>query len=419
MTRPVTLVAYRAFSDVLGKGAFLVVTIAAARWLSGEAFGLFSLGSTIGWLATVAADFGIQLHLARSVAQHRDAAGPLLRDWLRVRLFTTVAALAAVWACLAATGLGGADTAALVLLSGVYAVHGLVEFLNYFYRGLSRSDLESTLTLGQRGATMVIAVFALWWRPSLVVLSLALLVPAAVTFACSAWLALRLARQTVNEPARPPLPMSTMALEFRQDVMPIGMGIVLSALYFRIDVLLIDWWVGATAVGLYSAVFRLVEALRLFPAAALAVALPALCRATSTRPLLSVAAAVGGFAVVATALLWVSAGWFVPLLYGTAYRDAVPAFQILVLAFPLMSLNYALTHQLIGWSGHRGYALTCLAALVCNVSLNARLIPAWSIVGAAWSTLITEAVVTLGCLTALWAIGAGTARAPRAMTVAS
>ena len=62
-----------------------------------------------------------------------------------------------------------------------------------------------------------------------------------------------------------------------------------------------------------------------------------------------------------------------------------------------MSLNYALTHQLIGWNGHRAYAVLCLGALVFNVALNARLIPALSLNGAAWSTLATEALLTAGC----------------------
>jgi O-antigen/teichoic acid export membrane protein len=94
----------------------------------------------------------------------------------------------------------------------------------------------------------------------------------------------------------------------------------------------------------------------------------------------------------------------------------VPAFRILLLSFPLMSLNYALTHQLIGWSGHRAYAAICAAALVFNVVLNVRLIPALSIVGAAWSTLLTEMVLTAGCLTVLWAGGLRTAGSPLAAT---
>jgi O-antigen/teichoic acid export membrane protein len=66
-----------------------------------------------------------------------------------------------------------------------------------------------------------------------------------------------------------------------------------------------------------------------------------------------------------------------------------------------MAANYALTHQLIAWNGHRAYAALCLAALVFNVALNARLIPALSLNGAAWTTLATEALLTAGCVAVL------------------
>jgi O-antigen/teichoic acid export membrane protein len=188
----------------------------------------------------------------------------------------------------------------------------------------------------------------------------------------------------------------------RNDIMPIGIGIVLSALYFRIDVFLLQIWSGTGAVALYNAVFRLVEALRLFPAAVMAVALPTLCRATTARPLLGVSAIVTSFSFVVALGLWFAADPLVPLVYGEQYADAVPAFQILVASFPLMALNYALTHQLIGWNGHRAYAVICAAALVFNVALNARLIPEMSIAGAAWSTFWTEALLAAGCTVTLW-----------------
>jgi O-antigen/teichoic acid export membrane protein len=75
---------------------------------------------------------------------------------------------------------------------------------------------------------------------------------------------------------------------------------------------------------------------------------------------------------------------------------------VLVAAFPLMALNMALTHQLVGWDGQRAYAALCAAALVVNVALNARLIPLYSIDGAAWTTLATELFLTAGCAVALW-----------------
>src|SRR5262249_37004883 len=102
------------------------------------------------------------------------------------------------------------------------------------------------------------------------------------------------------------------------------------------------------------------------------------------------------------AVLWMGADVLIPVLYDERYAAAIPAFRILLLAFPLMSLNMALTHQLVGWDRQRAYAALCAAALVFNLVVNARLIPAWSIDGAPWTTLGTEVLLTAGSAVALW-----------------
>lgn len=393
-SREAELVAYRAFSDVAGKGAFFLVTVLAARVLSEQSFGIFSLGTTLGWMTGVVADFGIALHVAREVARRREHARTVLAFWLRVRLATSIAMLIIATA---AVGLIGADrrfATALWLFVLAYVVSGLVEFLYYFYRGVSRSDLESTLTLWHRFGVLALAAAALAWVPDVRMLAVAMLLPGVATLAYGLRLAFRLSAEESSSGSAP-------RQRFLTDVMPIGVGIVLSALYFRIDVFLVQMWSGLEAVAAYNAVFRLVEALRLFPAAVLAVMLPALCRASSMKPLSLVALPVTGFAVVVSAVLWAVAGRLVPLVYGQQYAAAAPAFRILLLSFPLMSLNYALTHQLVGWNGQRAYAMIAGAALVFNVALNTQLIPAMSIDGAAWSTLLTEALLTVGCIAAL------------------
>ncbi len=396
--RQARLVAYRAVSDLAGKGAFFLVTLLAARRLSQESFGVFSLGTTIGWMTAVAADFGIQLHVARAVAQRPWSARPLLAAWLRVRVWTAGIAVVAVTVGLVAMQARPAFAAATVLLTLTYAISGLVEFLHYFYRGLGRTDIESTIVLWQRAALLILAGAVLLWRPGVAGLALAMLVPSAGALLFSLRVALRMAGEmSASTPWRA---LATHA-EARRDVFPIGAGIVLSALYFRIDVFLIDAWKGTAAVGLYNAIYRLVEALRLFPAAVLAVVLPTLFSATTHRPLTRIAALLTAGAAGVTVVAWVLAGWLVPFLYGEPYAAAVRAFQILMLSFPLMALNYALTHQLIGWHGHRAYAVLCAVALLVNVVMNAQLIPSSGIVGAAWTTLWTEGVVTVGCLIAL------------------
>jgi O-antigen/teichoic acid export membrane protein len=404
-SRLVALFAYKAAADVAAKVSLFVITVVAARRLAPSAFGVFALGSTLGWMAAVAADFGMQLHVARAVARAPEAAARLLAAWLHVRLWTTSAALVVVVAGVAVARSSADVAAPIVVLALVYAASGLVEFLHYFYRGLSRSDIESSLTIWQRAGTLVCGLAALAWRPTVGTLAVGLLIPVVVTLAVS----LRIARRLANAGLQPCATLEHDASNvaqpfraadagvFRNDVAPIGAGIVLSALYFRIDVFLVQLWAGTESVALYNAVFRVIEGLRLFPAAALAVALPALCRARDARPLLNVSLLLTAGASLVTVLTWPVADRIVVLLFGEPYVAAAPAFRILLLSFPLLSLNYALTHQLIGWDRQRAYAGICALALVANVLLNARLIPMLSIAGAAWATIGTELVVTAGC----------------------
>jgi O-antigen/teichoic acid export membrane protein len=398
--RSALLIAYKAFADLAGKGSLFVITIVAARRLSPESFGVFSLGSTLGWIVAVVSDCGIQLHLARAVARNPSDAPRLLRGWLRVRLWTAVVSVGAIGIALAAGW--RASAAPMAALAAVYACSGLIELLHYFYRGLSRSDIESSLTLWQRGGTLLCGVAALAWKPDVTVLAVAMLVPVSVTLVAS----LRIARrfETTSDEGVSATGASSRATWaiFTRDVWPIGAGIALSALYFRIDVFLVELWSGTEAVAYYNAVFRLVEALRLFPAAVVAVGLPSLVRAGDLRPLTRVALPVTLCAAAGAVLLWLAAAWMIPLLYGAAYTRAVPAFRILLLSLPLLSLNLAVTHQLVGWEGQRIYAGLCAAALALNVALNAAFIPLWSFDGAAWTTLATEAFLTAGCGVALW-----------------
>lgn len=401
------LTAYRAGTDLVAKLAFLALTMLAARRLSRDAFGAFALGATLGWMAGIVTDAGLQMHLAREVARREPSdAAAVFRRWLGWRLAGAALALLAVGAVLAARPTGAPDAVALAILVAGYLVNALTEFVNHLFRGLSRTDLESTITASSRLAVLALGAAGLWWWPSLATLALAITTVACVTLAVSVRTAWRLldatGRPTVPD-ARPAVggwPLSR-GREFLHDVLPVGVGVVLSALYFRIDVLLIEHYRGLGAVGAYNGAYRLIDALRLVPAAALAVALPALCRAGTTQPMIRLALPLTALALAACAPLWLAAHWVIAACLGSGFADAVPAFRILLLAFPLMTVNYVLTTQLVAWDRHLVFAGLCAGALAVNLALNVALVPAQSIAGASWATVWTEVVIFVGSTLAL------------------
>ncbi len=291
---------------------------------------------------------------------------------------------------------------AFLLIVASQIIASLIDFFSHFYRGLSRPDVEASINLVYRGLTLILVLLLSRTLSPLPAVSYAMILGAVTGLAITWFLALRLCRRIQVEAtdSRDGLFSISTAELFRR-IGPIGAGILLSALYFRMDLFLIEYWKGSEAVAIYNAVFRLIEALRLFPAAVLAVVFPYLCRSRSLRPLVATGMGLAMAGLLATAVGNWQGGPWLSLFYGESYGQGLGAFRILLWAVPLLFVNFALTHQLIGWERQRAYAWLCGGSLITNLLLNWALIPHWGIEGAAWSTLATELFLGGGCLLVL------------------
>jgi O-antigen/teichoic acid export membrane protein len=393
-------IVFKAAAEILSKAVTLVVTVAAARLLPAADFGVLAIAMTTGWILSVASDAGLPLFLAKRMAGLTGAAKPIsfaaITSVMRVRMALGGVAVAAglmIGSTLVPTPL----LAAFVLIVIALLLNAVVETLSHAYRGLGRINIESGLVVAQRAVTGIVALAALLWRPSLPSLALALTIPPALALFASLWIARGLAPANATGTAE----ISLSPGRFMREAAPIGVGILLSAVYFRCDIYFLQFWSGLETVGVYNAAFRIVEALRLFPAAVLAVAFPALCNAADGRPLKRLIVLVGVGGTIAAMAVYAVAPILLHTLYGVRFVDAAPALRILALALPLFFVNYALTHQVIAWDGQRAYLAITAIALVANLVSNTMLIPTGGMVGAATATLMTELTVAAGCAVAL------------------
>jgi O-antigen/teichoic acid export membrane protein len=404
-------------ADVVGKAVTLVITVAAARILNADAFGVMALAMATGWLLGVATDAGLSMHLARETARHRhfDSHSSHVFDERSLRasgndrqLLIEVLRLRAGLAYVAATMIAFFTPSIVppnwkmqfVFIVFAQLTGAIIETVAHYFRGIERSEIESAIHAAHRFTTLVLALAVLFWWPRLDFLGAAMLIPSVIAMLVSFAIAWRLSES--REPSAGSRQSLLAPATFARDVLPLGAAVLLSALYFRIDVFFIERWQGLEAVGGYNAVFRLVEAMRLLPAAVMAVTFPMLVQATDTRLVQRIGGALTIAGVVLALIGALGASVIVPLVYGRPYLYAAPTFAILSLALPLFFLNYALTHQVIGWDGQRAYLLIATLALIANVAANFTLVPVEGMIGAAIATLLTEIVVTGGCL---WFLG--------------
>jgi O-antigen/teichoic acid export membrane protein len=400
-------------ADVGGKAVTLVITVAAARILNADAFGVMALAMATGWLLGVATDAGLSMHLARETARPFDSHSSNLFDERSLRagnrgrqLLIEVLRLRAGLAYVAATMIAFFTPSIVpphwkmqfVLIVFAQLTGAIIETVAHYFRGIERSEIESAIHAAHRFTTLVLALIVLTWWPRLDFLGGAMLIPAVLALLASIVIAWRLSGSGIRDQG-PGIRESLLTPStFTRQVLPLGAAVLISALYFRIDVFFIERWQGLEAVGGYNAVFRLVEAMRLLPAAVMAVTFPMLVQATDTRLVQRIGAALGIAGVLLALICVLGSSVIVPLVYGQSFLYAAPTFAILSLALPLFFLNYALTHQVIGWDGQRAYLLIAALALVANVAANFTLVPIEGMIGAAIATLLTEVVVTGGCV---------------------
>ncbi len=163
------------------------------------------------------------------------------------------------------------------------------------------------------------------------------------------------------------------------------------------------------ATGIYGAAYRIIDVSCVPISALMASSYPSFFRAgakgisaslSCAKPLLRRALAYAG--VVCVALL-VSAG-VVPYFLGPDYARTAEALRWLAVLPVLKAMHYFLSDTLTG-AGYQSVRASMQASIaVFNVLLNLWIIPAYSWRGAAWSSIISDAILVLGVGTAVFVL---------------
>lgn len=168
---------------------------------------------------------------------------------------------------------------------------------------------------------------------------------------------------------------------------------ILGFLNYRVDMFLVNWFLGPAVVGLYAAGVGLVEKLWMVSQAASTVLLPQVAAETEEErrkeftPL--VARTVLWTTTIGAVVLAIFSRWIVILLYSKAFLPAVGALQALLIGAVALSAGRVLANDIAG-RGYPGWNIyTGFVAVIINIALNFLWIPRYGIVGAAWASTVS------------------------------
>ncbi|MFN7974159.1 MAG: flippase [Acidobacteriota bacterium] len=192
-----------------------------------------------------------------------------------------------------------------------------------------------------------------------------------------------------------------------REALPLAGTRALRAVTINADLLLLGLFGTPLAIGLYTAVTRVILALRELGDLYYVPLFPELSRAARESGERFAAVAASGLRTAALFVFpvavigWLRGGDVLALLFGETYRPAALAFALSLSSIVLVLLTGAYRLGLVAFERHRTLLFITLAGAVVNVASNAALIPRYSIVGGAVSALVAELLTVVLCAVAL------------------
>jgi O-antigen/teichoic acid export membrane protein len=188
---------------------------------------------------------------------------------------------------------------------------------------------------------------------------------------------------------------------FLHDSLPLGGSALITFFYFKMDTILLSVMKGSAAVGTYSVAYKVMENLTFFPALLAGLILPLLSKALSVdrsrfRGIADTTFRV--FTIIAIPL--VLGGVFfseqvISIVSGSGFQESVPVLELLIVSLAFIFFGNFFNMILIVGNHQKELMKTLLIVAIANIIANLFLIPKFSFLGAAGTSLGTEFLVSV------------------------
>ncbi|MGA3348005.1 MAG: oligosaccharide flippase family protein [Candidatus Sulfotelmatobacter sp.] len=397
MKRSSALVRYGGFVASVGTARVLGLLITSVtfpilvRRLGVGTYGVWSYVVAVCAFFDVIANPGLTTHAAQQVAAHRHDAAEFVSDVLVLRALSALIAIAAL--LIVAHFESRADVRRLLLAYGVAALCVGLTGTDFLLTAFEFFHARSILTLIQQ-ALYAAGVLVLVRGPKDILWLPASILGSALVANLMGWFVLR--RNGFR------LPLVVAPRRWRAILVPsfhYAATTAMGTVYHRAGHLVVRWFLGDYALGLYAAAVRFVDLLRNFVSIALSVLMPRMALAAQTRTGLKrlVHAAVSAVAIIGIPLMlgtFATAHLVVPWVLGKNYVDAVRPVRLMapfLLAAPMASLLSGTVLYALG--RHRAYLISGTAGALTAVVLSLALVRVASLNGVCIAFVLAEAAV--------------------------
>jgi O-antigen/teichoic acid export membrane protein len=374
-----------------------LLTLVVSRQLGPAIFGVFSFLTTVVISANTFSSLGLDIWMVREITKAPEKAKQYFSTILGLKAGTSLATLMLVFLIFQATDLPETTLHLLWILSIALIFNTVSQTLWHYGDCFKEFVYHSFLWAASNIIKSLtgIALVLLYGELELLIIG--------VVFAEA--LALILSLYVIRRRFGPFAPKFQFAVwwDFLSRSAPIGLGVIFSVLYFRLDIVMLQLMTDDRVVGFYSAAYKLFEVVVVLPHSLMIVLFPSLVEEFHTdrgKFKISLKKAFIVFFVVGSSIALVFFGFsneIIGLIYGNDFLFSIKVLDVLAIAISLSFLIFLLSNILIvsGWEMTNTWSL--VGASTLNIVLNLAWIPAYGAIGAAWATVVCE-IVLIGVL---------------------
>jgi O-antigen/teichoic acid export membrane protein len=375
-----------------------LLTLVVSRQLGPAIFGVFSFLTTVVISANCLSCLGLDIWMVREITKAPEKAKQYLSAVLGIKTGTSLVTIALIFLIFQTTDLHETTLHLLWILS-ISLIFNTVSqtlwhygdcFKEFVYHSClwAASNIIKSLT----GITLVL----LYRDLELLIIGIVF------AEALALFLSFHIVRRRFG--GFVPQFQFSVWLNFLKQSAPIGMGVIFSVLYFRLDIVMLQLMTDDRIVGLYSAANKLFEVVIVLPHSLMIVLFPSLVEkfhSDREKFNISIKKAFAIYLVVGSSIALVFFNYsneIIGFIYGNDFLFSGQVLSILAIAMALSFLIYLLSNILIVSGREMINTWSLVGVTILNIALNLVWIPTHGAIGAAWATVVCEValIVVLG-----------------------
>ncbi|AMK15569.1 flippase [Methanobrevibacter olleyae] len=368
-------------------------TIAIARYLGVNDYGILSFAISFTVLLGMGTDIGMSTYTTRKLSQDKSKTQKFINNLIPFKIilslviFILTALILFLWGYNKLT----IEVALIISIETIFIC--MIKFIGGVFQAYENQKINS---IGEIITSVLLLLFTLL----IVVLDLGL-VAVALSYAL-AYLAF-LIYMVLNMNRSFGIPKFEFDLSFWKDIaiksIPFGLSIFFYTVYFSIDVVMIKFLSGNYATGIYNAAYKIVSVFVAFYVIYQYVIFPLMSKLYAENTNLLKVSFEQSFKYSLLILLPINIGvylyspYIINLIYSSKYALASPAMQILIWTVVFLFINGVATSLLNSIGKELSVTKIYLVTAIFNIILNYLTIPIWSYIGASITTVLSEILI--------------------------